>query len=57
MFTLVCPECDDFAIDVVVPKGFDATLAFGQGDDGTASYHQNYEAIPDHKVTVFRHEE
>jgi hypothetical protein len=52
MFTLVCPECDNFSIDVVIPVDCEATLVIKEYGDGTADYHQDYEAVPDHKVTV-----
>jgi len=52
MFTLVCPECDDFVIDVVIPANCDATLVVRVHGDGTADYHQDYEPVPTHKVTV-----
>jgi len=46
---LVCPECDDFFTQVVMPKGFTATLVRASHDDGTADYHNEY---GDHQVTV-----
>ena len=52
---LICPECDEFAIEVLLPSDLTPTLVVTEYNDGTADYHRTdgYEG-QEHRVTITR---